>query len=258
MIGVFLSVLLALQASGSPALEHVHAGVDAEKSGQLDTAVAEFRKATELDPKLAAAFADLGGVYIEKRDYAAAIPPLKRASSSVPTSKRLTACWDTHCWRKAMPPKRFHTSRRRTPRTRSVSLCSKRENCRRPWPFFKKLWLKVRMIRSCSITMAVPPACSPNRSLTNSKRAFPDSARAHQMMAQDYAVLRRCAERRTGIFRSVAPAPADGGFAPAAGRALRPRAAMGQSRRTIPLRNGNSTRQRRSILSSRGSSAAVG
>ena len=79
MIGAFLSTLLALQASGSPAVQHVHAGVDAEKSGQLDTALAEFQKATELDPKLAVAFADLGGVYIEKRDYAAAIPPLKRA-----------------------------------------------------------------------------------------------------------------------------------------------------------------------------------
>ena len=79
MIGALLSALLALQASGSPALQHVHAGVDAEKSGQLDAALAEFQKATELDPKLAIAFADLGGVYIEKRDYAAAIPPLKRA-----------------------------------------------------------------------------------------------------------------------------------------------------------------------------------
>jgi hypothetical protein len=34
MIHVFLSALLALQASGSPADEHVHAGVAAEKSGQ--------------------------------------------------------------------------------------------------------------------------------------------------------------------------------------------------------------------------------
>src|SRR5271170_5742665 len=79
MNGVFLSVLLALQASGSSALQHVHVGVDAEKSGQLDAALAEFQRATELDPKLAVAFADLGGVYIEKRDYAAAIPPLRRA-----------------------------------------------------------------------------------------------------------------------------------------------------------------------------------
>jgi hypothetical protein len=34
MIGLFLSALLALQAADSPAIEHVHAGVAAEKSGQ--------------------------------------------------------------------------------------------------------------------------------------------------------------------------------------------------------------------------------
>jgi tetratricopeptide (TPR) repeat protein len=77
MIGAFLSGLLVLQAAG--AVDHVHAGVAAEKSGQLDVALAEFRKAVELDPTLAVGFTDLGGVYIEKRDYAAAISPLKRA-----------------------------------------------------------------------------------------------------------------------------------------------------------------------------------
>src|SRR5271156_3865276 len=79
MSGVFLSLLLALQAAPSPAVQHLHAGVEAEKIGQVDAAVAEFQKATELDPKLALAFVDLGGVFIEKRDYAAAVPPLKRA-----------------------------------------------------------------------------------------------------------------------------------------------------------------------------------
>jgi len=81
MSGVLLSLLLALQAAAapSPALQHLHAGVEAEKSGQLDAAVTEFQKATEVDPKLAIAFVDLGDIYIAKHDYASAIPPLKRA-----------------------------------------------------------------------------------------------------------------------------------------------------------------------------------
>ncbi len=58
-----VAILLALQASSaSPALQHLHAGVEADQAGQVDQAVAEFQKAAELDPKLAAAFVDLGGV----------------------------------------------------------------------------------------------------------------------------------------------------------------------------------------------------
>ncbi|MFZ0644653.1 MAG: tetratricopeptide repeat protein, partial [Candidatus Acidiferrales bacterium] len=80
-----VAILLALQASSaSPALQHLHAGVEADQSGQVDQAVAEFQKATELDPKLAAAFVDLGGVLIEKHDYAGAVPPLKRAVALSP------------------------------------------------------------------------------------------------------------------------------------------------------------------------------
>jgi Flp pilus assembly protein TadD len=59
-MGALLTILLALQSSASPAVQHLHAGMEADKSGQLDTAVAEFQKATELDPKLGAAFVDLG------------------------------------------------------------------------------------------------------------------------------------------------------------------------------------------------------
>jgi tetratricopeptide (TPR) repeat protein len=79
MIGAYLSLALLLQAGPSPALEHLHAGVEADKAGQLDSAITEFQKAIDLDPKLAVAFVDLGEVFIEKRDYAAAVPPLKHA-----------------------------------------------------------------------------------------------------------------------------------------------------------------------------------
>jgi tetratricopeptide (TPR) repeat protein len=79
MIGAYLSLALLLQAGPSTALQHLHAGVEADKAGQLDSAIAEFQKAIDLDPKLAVAFVDLGEVFIEKRDYAAAVSPLKHA-----------------------------------------------------------------------------------------------------------------------------------------------------------------------------------
>jgi len=45
----------------------------------LDVAIAEFRKVTKLEPTQAAGFVNLGEAYMENQDYGGAIPPLKRA-----------------------------------------------------------------------------------------------------------------------------------------------------------------------------------
>ena len=64
----------------SPELrQHVEAGLKAKAAGDLDTAIREFRRVTELAPGLAASHVNLGAVYYEKKDYALAIPPLKKA-----------------------------------------------------------------------------------------------------------------------------------------------------------------------------------
>ena len=57
----------------------MQAGAEAHKQRRFDVAVAEFRKATETDPNLAEAFLDLGEELMGIRDYGAAIAPLKRA-----------------------------------------------------------------------------------------------------------------------------------------------------------------------------------
>lgn len=75
----FLFLWLTLQNVSPEGAQHMQAGVEAHKQGRLDVAIAEFRKATESDPNLAEAFLDLGEVYLETRDYVAATPPLKRA-----------------------------------------------------------------------------------------------------------------------------------------------------------------------------------
>jgi tetratricopeptide (TPR) repeat protein len=79
MIHVFLAAWLAA-AQGSPdAMQHLQAGLEARKQHQVDAEIAEFRKAGELDPNLADAFLNLGAAYMEKHDYGAAIKPLKHA-----------------------------------------------------------------------------------------------------------------------------------------------------------------------------------
>jgi tetratricopeptide (TPR) repeat protein len=79
MIHFLLLAWLAGQSATSEALQHIQAGLDARKQHQIDAEITEFRKASELDPSLADAFVNLGAAYMEKHDYGAAIGPLKRA-----------------------------------------------------------------------------------------------------------------------------------------------------------------------------------
>jgi tetratricopeptide (TPR) repeat protein len=80
MIHLLLSALLAGQAvTSDAAADHIRTGLEARKQHQVDVEIAEFRKATQLDPGLADAFVNLGAAYMEKHDYGSAIAPLKRA-----------------------------------------------------------------------------------------------------------------------------------------------------------------------------------
>jgi tetratricopeptide (TPR) repeat protein len=191
MSGVLLSLLLALQTSApSPALQHLHAGVEAEKSNQLDAAVAEFQKAAELDPKLAVAFVDLGDVYIEKHDYAAAIPPLRRAvelSPALEGAHRLLgyALLAQGYASEAIP----HLEKAHEVDALGIAL------------------LEAGRLPDAVTVLQKALAQNPNdpdllyyygrasgllskQVFDELEARFPDSARAHQMMAQDYAALR--------------------------------------------------------------------
>jgi tetratricopeptide (TPR) repeat protein len=92
MLSLFLFAWFAGQGGASAAEQHVRAGLDARNQHQVDVEIAEFRKATELDPQLADAFYNLGAAYMEKRDYGGAIEPLKRAlqlSPELPAAHQL-------------------------------------------------------------------------------------------------------------------------------------------------------------------------
>ena len=79
MITAVLLLWLAFQNVSPEGAQHMQAGVEAHKQGQFDVAIKEFRKATESDPNLVEAFLDLGEVCLETRDYPAAIAALKHA-----------------------------------------------------------------------------------------------------------------------------------------------------------------------------------
>lgn len=73
------SVLLIAQALTPEVIEHTQAGVEAQKQGHLDIAIAEFQKAVALAPEVASGHANLGNAYFQKGSYEQAISELERA-----------------------------------------------------------------------------------------------------------------------------------------------------------------------------------
>jgi len=69
----------ASQTLSPEAVQHMQAGIAADKQRQFDVAITEFRKVTELEPTFADGFVSLGQTYMEKHDFASAVTPLKRA-----------------------------------------------------------------------------------------------------------------------------------------------------------------------------------
>jgi len=79
VIRTLLILWLAWQSTSPEAVQHMEAGRKAESEQHFDVAVAEFRRVTELDPDAPAAFISLGQACMEDHDYKAAVAPLKRA-----------------------------------------------------------------------------------------------------------------------------------------------------------------------------------
>ena len=79
MIRALLLLWFASQTISPEAAQHMQAGIAADKQKQFDVAIAEFRRVTDLEPTYADGFVSLGQAYMEKHDFSSAIVPLKRA-----------------------------------------------------------------------------------------------------------------------------------------------------------------------------------
>jgi len=79
VIRPLLLLWFAWQTLSPEAAQHMQAGIAADKQQQFDVAIAEFRKVTELEPTYADGFVSLGQAYMEKHDISSAIAPLKHA-----------------------------------------------------------------------------------------------------------------------------------------------------------------------------------
>ena len=79
MTATVFTLFLLGQALTPEVIERTQAGVEAQKQGHLDQAIAEFRKVVELQPTGASGYASLGGAYFQQGNYELAIPALEQA-----------------------------------------------------------------------------------------------------------------------------------------------------------------------------------
>lgn len=79
MMHVLLLLAMGAQDPSASAIEHIKAGISADQQGQHAAAIAEFQKAAELAPDFGPAFVDLGVAYMKVNRYADAVAPLEKA-----------------------------------------------------------------------------------------------------------------------------------------------------------------------------------
>lgn len=194
MIRVFLALWMLGQLAPTDALRHLKAGIEADRQGHLEAAIGEFRKATELDPKLAEAFMALGQAYIEKKDYAAAVAPLTRALELNPNladAHRLLgyALLARGYASEAIP----HLQRAQDKGALGIA--------------YLEAGQLFEAISNLEAALAQQPddpdtlyylgrasGLLSKQAIDTLMASYPDSARAHQAMAENYLVLRRLPE----------------------------------------------------------------
>jgi tetratricopeptide (TPR) repeat protein len=191
VIRALLFFWLAWQIASPQAAEHMQAGIAADKERKFDVAVAEFKKVTELDPAFPDGFISLGQAYMESGDYGSAIPPLKHAldlsSDSAPAHQLLGyALLAQGFFSEAIP----HL--RRSPDKTALGIAQ----------------IQTGQLSEAVTNLQAALAAHPNdsdilyylgrasgllakQSIDTLLAAYPDSARAHQAMAENYFVLRR-------------------------------------------------------------------
>jgi tetratricopeptide (TPR) repeat protein len=191
LIRALLLLYFAWQAASPQAAEHMQAGITAEKGRQFEVAVTEFKKVTELDPSLPDGFISLGQAYMEKGDYSSAIPPLKHAlelnADLLPAHQLLGYALLAQGYAGEAIP---HLQR--SPDKTALGIAE----------------IQTGQLPEAVANLQAALAAHPNdpdllyylgrasgllakQAIDTLLAAYPDSARAHQAMAENYFVLRR-------------------------------------------------------------------
>ncbi|MGA8440297.1 MAG: tetratricopeptide repeat protein [Candidatus Sulfotelmatobacter sp.] len=191
MIRALLFLWFAWQIASPQATEHMQAGIAADKQKKFDVAITEYKKATELDPAFADGFISLGQAYMENGNYESAIPPLKHAleinSDSIPAHQLLGYALLSQGYASEAIP---HLQRAPDKTALGIAQIQTGE-----FP---------EAVKNLQASLAARPndpdllyylgrasGLLAKQSVDSLLAAYPDSARAHQAMAENYFVLRR-------------------------------------------------------------------
>lgn len=194
MIRAILFMYLAAQLASPQAAEHMQAGIAAEKQRQFDVAVKEFKKVTELDPSFADGFVSLGQAYMENSDYTSAAAPLKHALELNPNLPQAHQLLGYVLLSQGYAAEAIPHLERSSDKT-ALGIAE----------------IQTGQLPEAIANLQAALAAHPNdqdllyylgrasgllskQSIETLLAAYPDSARAHQAMAENYFVLRRMPE----------------------------------------------------------------
>jgi tetratricopeptide (TPR) repeat protein len=179
------------QAASPQVAEHMQAGMAAEKERKLETAIVEFKQVTELDPKFVDGFVGLGQTYMEKGDYGAAIAPLKHALELDADSAAAHQLLGYSLLAQGYASEAIPHLKRSTDTT-AVGIAEIQAG---------QLPEAVRDLQAAMNAHPNDPdilyylgrasGLLAKQAIDTLMAAYPDSARAHQAMAENYFVLRR-------------------------------------------------------------------
>jgi tetratricopeptide (TPR) repeat protein len=194
MIRTTLLLWLALQTVSPEAIQHLNAGRRAESQQHFDLAVTEYRKVTELDPTFAEGFINLGQALMEQHNYAAAIVPLKHAleldSSLVPGHQLLGYALLAQGFAAEAIP---HLSRVHEQGALGIAQVETGQFAEAITNLQAALQKRPNE-PDLLYYLGRAGGLLSKQSIDALLGAYPDSARAHQSMAENYFVLRQMAD----------------------------------------------------------------
>ena len=194
VVQAILPLWLALQTISPTATQHWNAARQAEEQRHFDVAVSEYRAVTELEPTFAAGFVSLGQALIEQHDFGSALVPLKHAlemdSNLMPAHQLLGYALLAQGYAAEAIPHLDHAHELAALGIAQIETGHFVEAIQN----LQAALLKRPNDPDLLYYLGRASGLLSKQSVDTLLAAYPDSARAHQSMGENYFVLRQMSE----------------------------------------------------------------